>query len=285
MVGPRFWSIHRSTGRELYQINGATSPYYPIYTYCGAPADQVEASNAYLHKVFGSAGHQSSLSLSKSDVPQLMNDVCTLNSSLSQLKVYLQSDPLGAVSDGLIDWYVGSGSDDDSLGNIYDDWVEVSPLNLNVFSNTQIIETNEIDGKVASCADIPGRKLVWTRQESPRGSRFNAAIIAEIAPVKDNDMPAEGLAKPEAVNLNRIGCEWRLEYKLEGAVHAETYGSRGLIGRFNAVQAVDQDFVAGLISSWSVRVSAQYRAVGQRSGDEITWVWIGSHNDFDKLFG
>ena len=36
---------------------------------------------------------------------------------------------------------------------------------------------------------------------------------------------------------------------------------------------------------WSVRVSAQYRAVGQRSGDEITWVWIGSHNDFDKLFG
>ena len=35
----------------------------------------------------------------------------------------------------------------------------------------------------------------------------------------------------------------------------------------------------------SVRVSAQYRAVGQRSGDEITWVWIGSHNDFDKLFG
>jgi hypothetical protein len=36
---------------------------------------------------------------------------------------------------------------------------------------------------------------------------------------------------------------------------------------------------------WSVRVSAQYRAVGQRSGDEIVWVWIGSHNDFDKLFG
>ena len=267
MVGPRFWSIHRSTGRELYQINGATSPYYPIYTYCGAQADQVEASNAYLHKVFGSAGHQSSLSLSKSDVPQLMNDVCTLNSSLSQLKVYLQSDPLGSVSDGLIDWYVGSGADDDSLGNIYDDWLEVSPLNLNVFSNTQIIESNEIDGKVASCADIPGRKLVWTRKESPKGSRFNAAIIAEIAPVKDNDMPAEGLAKPEAVNLQRIGCEWRLEYKLEGAVHAETYGSRGLVGAFNAVKAVDQDFVAGLISSWSGRVSAERKNFNYKMGE------------------
>jgi hypothetical protein len=267
MVGPRFWSVNRSAGRELYQINGATSPYYPIYTYCGAQADHVEASNAYLHAVFGCSGHQSSLSLSKSDVPQLMNDVCTLNSSLSQLKVYLQSDPMGEVSDGLIDWYVGSGSDDDSLGNIYDDWVEVSPLNLNVFSNSQIIESNEIDGKVASCADIPGRKLVWTRQESPKGSRFNAAIIAEIAPVKDNDTPAEGLAKPEAVNLHRIGCEWRLEYKLEGAVHAETYGSRGLVGTFNAVQSEEQDFVAGLISSWSTRVSAERKNFNYRMGE------------------
>jgi hypothetical protein len=108
---------------------------------------------------------------------------------------------------------------------------------------------------------------VWTRQESPKGSRFNAAIIAEIAPVKDNDTPAEGLAKPEAVNLHRIGCEWRLEYKLEGAVHAETYGSRGLVGAFNAVQAVDQDFVAGLISSWSGRVSAERKNFNYRMGE------------------
>jgi hypothetical protein len=143
----------------------------------------------------------------------------------------------------------------------------VSPLNLNVFSNTQIIEGNEIDGKVASCADIPGRKLVWTRQESPKGSRFNAAIIAEIAPVKDNDTPAEGLAKPEAVNLHRIGCEWRLEYKLEGAVHAETYGSRGLVGAFNTVQSVDLDFVAGLISSWSGRVSAERKNFNYKMGE------------------
>ncbi len=36
---------------------------------------------------------------------------------------------------------------------------------------------------------------------------------------------------------------------------------------------------------WSVRISAEYRAIGQRKGDEMTWVWIGSHNGFDKLFG
>jgi plasmid maintenance system killer protein len=36
---------------------------------------------------------------------------------------------------------------------------------------------------------------------------------------------------------------------------------------------------------WSVRVNEQYRAVGERKGDTIVWVWIGSHNDFDNLFG
>jgi hypothetical protein len=35
---------------------------------------------------------------------------------------------------------------------------------------------------------------------------------------------------------------------------------------------------------WSVRINEQYRAVGERRGDTIIWVWIGSHNDFDKLF-
>ena len=36
---------------------------------------------------------------------------------------------------------------------------------------------------------------------------------------------------------------------------------------------------------WSVRINEQYRAVGERTADTIVWVWIGSHNDFDKLFG
>jgi plasmid maintenance system killer protein len=36
---------------------------------------------------------------------------------------------------------------------------------------------------------------------------------------------------------------------------------------------------------WSVRINEQYRAVGERSGETVIWVWIGSHNDFDKLFG
>lgn len=43
--------------------------------------------------------------------------------------------------------------------------------------------------------------------------------------------------------------------------------------------------LGGYDDVWSVRVNEQYRAVGERHGDTVTWVWIGSHNDFDSLFG
>ena len=36
---------------------------------------------------------------------------------------------------------------------------------------------------------------------------------------------------------------------------------------------------------WSVRINEQYRAIGERHGDNITWVWVGTHNEFDNLFG
>lgn len=34
---------------------------------------------------------------------------------------------------------------------------------------------------------------------------------------------------------------------------------------------------------YSIRVSLDYRAVGEKEGDEITWFWIGTHSDYDKL--
>ncbi|MEL7238676.1 MAG: hypothetical protein AAGK78_07425 [Planctomycetota bacterium] len=35
---------------------------------------------------------------------------------------------------------------------------------------------------------------------------------------------------------------------------------------------------------WSVRVTLDLRAVGQRDGDRIAWFWIGTHAEFDRLF-
>lgn len=43
--------------------------------------------------------------------------------------------------------------------------------------------------------------------------------------------------------------------------------------------------LGGYDNVWSVRINEQYRAVAERSGDTVVWVWIGSHNDFDNLFG
>lgn len=43
--------------------------------------------------------------------------------------------------------------------------------------------------------------------------------------------------------------------------------------------------LGGYENVWSVRVNEQYRAVGERRGETIVWVWIGSHNDFENRFG
>ena len=35
---------------------------------------------------------------------------------------------------------------------------------------------------------------------------------------------------------------------------------------------------------WSVRFGSGYRAVCRRAGDNADWIWIGTHQDFDKMF-
>lgn len=34
---------------------------------------------------------------------------------------------------------------------------------------------------------------------------------------------------------------------------------------------------------YSVRIGISHRAVGGLDGDTVTWFWIGSHADYDKL--
>ena len=43
--------------------------------------------------------------------------------------------------------------------------------------------------------------------------------------------------------------------------------------------------LGGYDDVWSVRINEQYRAIGERRGDTVIWVWVGTHNEFDKLFG
>jgi hypothetical protein len=52
-------------------------------------------------------------------------------------------------------------------------------------------------------------------------------------------------------------------------------------------EITDHKVVLGLFRSTepidSVRISRGYRALGLRDGDLVTWFWIGSHTDYDKL--
>ena len=41
--------------------------------------------------------------------------------------------------------------------------------------------------------------------------------------------------------------------------------------------------VHGTRPIYSVRISADYRALGVRDRDDIVWFWIGSHADYDRL--
>lgn len=33
---------------------------------------------------------------------------------------------------------------------------------------------------------------------------------------------------------------------------------------------------------WSARITRDYRVIGVRNGADITWVWIGTHDEYDK---
>lgn len=33
---------------------------------------------------------------------------------------------------------------------------------------------------------------------------------------------------------------------------------------------------------WSVRIDNNYRALGLRRGEHITWVWIGTHREYEE---
>ena len=40
-----------------------------------------------------------------------------------------------------------------------------------------------------------------------------------------------------------------------------------------------------VVKFWSVRISLNYRSLGFKDGDDIIWVWIGNHDEYEKLLG
>jgi hypothetical protein len=36
---------------------------------------------------------------------------------------------------------------------------------------------------------------------------------------------------------------------------------------------------------WTVAIGRSYRAIARRSGNDLHWVWIGSHEDYNNVLG
>lgn len=34
---------------------------------------------------------------------------------------------------------------------------------------------------------------------------------------------------------------------------------------------------------WTVEIGRSYHAIGLRTGDQMTWFWIGSHEDYNRV--
>lgn len=77
---------------------------------------------------------------------------------------------------------------------------------------------------------------------------------------------------------------WRAYAKLDAPTKAAAREAFALFVRNPGHPSLRFKKLAGQANVWSVRVNAQYRAIGERAGDTIWWAWIGTHNEFDKLF-
>lgn len=56
-------------------------------------------------------------------------------------------------------------------------------------------------------------------------------------------------------------------------------------GDHNHPSLAFKKFKGGDGGRFSVRIGDHYRAIGQYAGDTVEWVWIGSHEDYNRLVG
>ena len=47
--------------------------------------------------------------------------------------------------------------------------------------------------------------------------------------------------------------------------------------------SLDFKKIRGGTNRFSVRIGDHYRALGHTNGDSVEWVWIGTHEDYNKL--
>jgi hypothetical protein len=86
------------------------------------------------------------------------------------------------------------------------------------------------------------------------------------------------------VNSHTLPSFWRAYSRLDAPNRAAARRAYALFFENPAHPSLRFKKLGGFERAWSFRINEQYRAVGERHGDIIFWAWIGTHNEFEKLF-
>ena len=80
------------------------------------------------------------------------------------------------------------------------------------------------------------------------------------------------------------GRFWRLHHALPAHVQARAQRSYELWKRDHSHPSLNfKKLKGGKGNRFSIRIGDHHRAIGRLMGDAVEWVWIGSHEDYNKL--
>jgi hypothetical protein len=76
---------------------------------------------------------------------------------------------------------------------------------------------------------------------------------------------------------------WRLFHALPADVRREARKAFKLFNRDANAAELHFKLVIKRQNVWSIRFGDQYRALGERQGDRIFWIWIGKHTEYEQI--
>ena len=76
---------------------------------------------------------------------------------------------------------------------------------------------------------------------------------------------------------------WKLYQELPKSIQRLARKNYLLWRDYPGHPSLDFKKLAGGAGRFSIRVGGHYRALGRKVGDNVEWVWIGSHEDYNKL--
>lgn len=77
---------------------------------------------------------------------------------------------------------------------------------------------------------------------------------------------------------------WRLYYLLPEAIRAQSRQAYRLFISDPNHPSLRFKKLNGPGDFWSVRFGGGYRAVCRRDGEKVVWLWVGTRQDFGKMF-